>query len=56
MHFRDSPNSENGLGIPGNNRFRRFAVSYIYIYILHLTCVTVFLSKNEGNSWLPDAS
>ena len=30
MHFRDSPDSLNGLGIPGNNWFRRFAVTCTY--------------------------
>ena len=29
MHFRDSPDSLNGLEIPGNIWFRRFAVTYI---------------------------
>ena len=35
MHFRDSPDSLNGLGIPGNIWFRRFAVTYIkwHLYI-----------------------
>ena len=28
MHFRDSPDSLNGLGIPGNIWFSRFAVTY----------------------------
>ena len=28
MHFRDSPDSLNGLRIPGNIWFRRFAVTY----------------------------
>ena len=32
IHFRDSPDSLNGLGISGNNWFRRFAVTYIYIW------------------------
>ena len=35
MHFRDSPDSLNGLGIPGNIWFRRFTVTYtIYVYAL----------------------
>ena len=29
MHFRDSPESLNVLGIPGNNWFRRYTVTYI---------------------------
>ena len=29
MHFRDSPDALNGLGIPGNNWFHRFTVTYI---------------------------
>ena len=33
MHFRDSPDSLNGLRIPGNIWFRRFAVTYTSIYI-----------------------
>ena len=28
MHFMDSPDFLNGLAIPGNNWFRRFAVTY----------------------------
>ena len=28
MHFRDSPDFLNGLGIPGNNWFHRFTVTY----------------------------
>ena len=28
IHFWDSPDSLNGLGIPGNNWIRRFAVTY----------------------------
>ena len=31
MHFRDSPDSQNGLGIPGNIWFPRFAVIYTRI-------------------------
>ena len=31
IHFRDSPNSLNGLGIPGNIWFRKFVVTYTYI-------------------------
>ena len=34
MHFRDSPDSLNGLGIPWNIWSRKFAVTYIYIYIM----------------------
>ena len=34
MHFRDSPDSLNRLGIPGNNWFRRFTVTYTRIYSL----------------------
>ena len=30
MHLGDSPYSLNGLGIPGNIWFRRFAVTYIH--------------------------
>ena len=32
MHFRDCPNSLNGLGIPGNIWFRRYAVTYTVLY------------------------
>ena len=31
MYFRDSPDTLNGLEIPGNIRFRRFAVKYTQI-------------------------
>ena len=30
INFRDSPDSLNGLGIPGNIWFRRFAVTYTH--------------------------
>ena len=33
MHYRDSPYSLNRLGIPGIIWFRRFAVTYIPLYI-----------------------
>ena len=36
MHFRDSPNSLSGLGIPGNIWFHRFAATYIHIYIYYI--------------------
>ena len=29
MHFRDSPDSVSGLGIPGNLWFCRFAITYL---------------------------
>ena len=32
MNFRDSPDSLNGLGIPGNIWFQRFAVTYMHQY------------------------
>ena len=32
MHFKDSPDSVNGLGIPGNIWFRRFAVTHTLSY------------------------
>ena len=56
MHFRDSPDSLSGLGIPGNIWFRRFAVTYIYTYILYkLDCVYVHVQglKKNGRETKP---
>ena len=36
MHFRNSLDSLNGLGIPGNIWFRRFAATYIYRNNCHI--------------------
>ena len=42
MNFRDSPDSLNGLGIPGNNWFRRFTITYIYIIHDYMYICTYF--------------
>ena len=47
MHFRDSPDFLNGLRIPGNNWFRRFAVTYIYIYVCIKDSVLSFEYKKK---------
>ena len=50
MHFRDSPDSLNGLGISGNIWFCRFAVTYIYAYI-YLICWSVIGTLKQIFSW-----
>ena len=44
MHFRDSPDSLNGLEIPGNNWFCRFAVTYI-LYTVQCTRQNFLFAK-----------
>ena len=46
MHFRDSPDSLSGFGIPGNIWFRRFAVAYTEMKLMFAEISTFMLSEN----------